>query len=294
LNPENSAEYIDTFGEGALRRDAARALLNQPLTSAQLVQQVCNMPGVPAGVADDIALALLGNSPWFRRDSAGTWSLVSEPDRSQPADAGTRKLVSPATPLSQLGFLVVDVESTGTSMRFGHRIIEVAAYLLEGDQITRVVDTLVNPRRPIPYYVTRLTGITREMLFDAPAFTDCSKTMADAMKGRVFVAHNVQFDWAFVTAELDRTRDKPPPMPLLCTVKLARALLRGLPRRSLDRLARYLGVKIENRHRAGGDARATARVLRHMLQIAADQGVRNWGDLSNLARTRGGRRRHKQ
>jgi DNA polymerase-3 subunit epsilon len=267
----------------ALVERAERLLSNGPLASSRLVELVCNMPGVPPAVADEITVALLGSIPGFRRDHDGTWSLNSE----GPAPA--LLVTNPTASLDSLRFLVVDVETTGLSHRPGGRITEIAAYALEGGAITQLFNTLVNPGRPIPPYITALTGISGDMVRNAPHFGAHSDVVLSALAGRVFVGHNVAFDWGFVSSELLRATGMAPRAPLLCTVKLARALLPGLPRRSLDHVAFHLGVDIESRHRAAGDALATARVLAKLLRVASQSGVGTWGELDQMLRLRGRR-----
>ena len=115
--------------------------------------------------------------------------------------------------------------------------------------------------------------------------------MVSALAGRVFVAHNLRFDWRFVVNEITRARDLMLDGPRLCTVSLARRLVPGLRSRSLDSLASYFGIQIVARHRAGGDALATAHVLKHLIAIAQDRGAVRLIDLHRLGRPAGRRRR---
>ena len=171
-------------------------------------------------------------------------------------------------------FVVVDVETTGTSHGRGDRVTEVAAVLIEGGDVTDGFHSLINPERPIPWRVTALTGISSEMVADAPTFRDVAGPFADVLRGRIFVAHNAPFDWGFLGMEFARIgrADALDGVPL-CTVRLARRMLAHLPRRNLDAVAMHYGVPIESRHRALGDARATALVLRCLLHDAERQGV---------------------
>jgi DNA polymerase-3 subunit epsilon len=99
------------------------------------------------------------------------------------------------------------------------------------------------------------------------------------LAGRVFVAHNVSFDWGFVSREMRRARDLTLDGPKLCTVDLTRRYVRGLKKRNLDSVAQYFGVDIGDRHRAAGDAMATARVLQRLLDLAQDSGAVTVNDL---------------
>lgn len=196
--------------------------------------------------------------------------------------------------LATLPYAVVDVETTGGRPSGSDRITEVAAVLVDGTSITLAFHSLVNPRRPIPWHITRLTGIDDRMVRDAPTFADIAGELAAHLAGRIFVAHNVRFDFGFLDAEFSRVA----PTPLgglvqgqLCTVRLARRLLAHLPRRNLDAVSAHYGVRITDRHRASGDALATAQVLRGLLDDASRRGVHTWGELDALLARRTGRAR---
>jgi DNA polymerase-3 subunit epsilon len=264
---------------------AYEELLQGALSSTELVSSVCRMPGVPRAVADELATALLGGLPEFRMSEDGVWSLATATNGFHCSDPG------PDTPLEQLRCVVVDVETTGLSTLGGDRITEIAAYGVEGGSIVPLIDTLINPRRYISRQVTALTGITWEMVRDAPPFQNIAADMLAALQGRVFVAHNVSFDWRFVAHELTMATSSPPGAVRLCTARLARALLPALRRRSLDHLAGYFGFEIAGRHRAGGDAHATAKILVRMMDIAMENGIRTVGQLDALVRTMGARGR---
>ena len=156
-------------------------------------------------------------------------------------------------------YAIVDIETTGGYAE-NHRMTEIAIYHHDGLQITDRFQTLINPGRRVPYFITGLTGITTEMVKEAPAFEEIAREIYDWLKDRVFVAHNAHFDYSFVKKELDdagihwSTRK-------LCTVRLGRKIIPGLDSYSLGRLAESLGIKIADRHRAGGDAEATAKIF---------------------------------
>jgi DNA polymerase-3 subunit epsilon len=186
--------------------------------------------------------------------------------------------------LRDLRFAVVDTETTGGGVHRGDRIMEVAVVHVDGTEITTAVDQLIDPQRPIGRYVQRLTGITWEMVREAPTFGDVAPMIHEALEGRIFVAQNVRFDWRFLSMELQRATGRGLSGERLCTVKLARKLLTHLPRRSLDALAWHYEVPIVGRHRAGGDARATAAVLLRMFADARRQDVDSWDGLQALLR----------
>ena len=186
--------------------------------------------------------------------------------------------------LRSIPFAVVDTETTGGRHHGGDRVMEVAVIHVDGDRWSTALDTLINPQRPVSPWVSRLTGIRWEMLHEAPTFGDVAEEICESLRDRVFVAQNVRFDRRFLNAELMRCSGKTLRSPQLCTVKLARKLLSHLRRRNLDALAWHYEVKILQRHRAGGDARATAEVLVRMLADARRQDVDTWDDLMALLR----------
>jgi DNA polymerase-3 subunit epsilon len=183
--------------------------------------------------------------------------------------------------LNELRFAVVDTETTGTSVWGGDRITEVAIVEVQGGCIGRTLSTLVYPQRPIPTWITSLTGISDAMVRDAPPFLAVAEEVRGALGGAIFVAHNVGFDWSFLNAELERTTGDGFDISArrLCTVRLARVFLRRLERRSLDHLASYYGVEIRERHRALGDAVATAHCFTYLLEAARRLGLRTLDDL---------------
>lgn len=156
-------------------------------------------------------------------------------------------------------YAIVDIETTG-GYADNHRITEIAIYHYDGMQITDQFHTLINPGRNIPSFITGLTGITTHMVQESPTFEDISEEIYDWLKGRVFVAHNAHFDYSFLKKEFEGvginwTTKK------LCTVRLSRKIIPGLNSYGLGRLAESLGIKIPDRHRAGGDALATAKIF---------------------------------
>lgn len=186
--------------------------------------------------------------------------------------------------LRELEFAVVDVEATGSRVYAGDRVMEIGIVHVRGDVAETAVDTLVNPQRPVAPFVSRLTGLSWSHLHEAPTFADVADRVREALDGRVFVAHNSRFDFRFLSSEFRRITGKGLTGPRLCTVKLARKVLTHLPRRNLDALAFHYEVPINGRHRAGGDARATAKILLRMLADARRRDVYTWGDLTSLLR----------
>lgn len=161
-------------------------------------------------------------------------------------------------------YAIVDIETTGGYAE-NHRVTEIAIYHHDGTQITDHYKTLINPGRKIPNFITGLTGINSEMVREAPTFADIAEEVMHWLKDRVFVAHNAHFDYSFLKKELEDA-GKPWNSKKLCTVRLSRKIIPGLDSYGLGRLAESLGIKIPDRHRAGGDALATARIFDILLK----------------------------
>ncbi len=156
-------------------------------------------------------------------------------------------------------FAIVDIETTG-----GHaganNITEIAIVLHNGHEVEGKFSTLVNPCMPIQKYVQVLTGITNAMVATAPRFEQLAENIFNLLKDRVFIAHNVNFDYSFVKHELaqagfELTTHK------LCTIRLAKKIFPNLPKYGLGTVCRELNITITDRHRATGDALATAELF---------------------------------
>jgi DNA polymerase III subunit epsilon len=156
-------------------------------------------------------------------------------------------------------FAIVDIETTGGYAR-QHRITEVAVVVHDGREVLQEYQTLLNPQEDIPGFITGLTGITNQMVSTAPLFEDISEDLFLLLHDKVFVAHNAAFDFNFIKEEFARI-GRVFHRPRLCTVRLSRQLVPGLPSYSLGRLCHHLGIDIMDRHRAYGDAEATARLF---------------------------------
>ena len=189
-------------------------------------------------------------------------------------------------------WVVVDVETTGTGPLWGDRITELAAVVLEQGRIVRSWSALVNPGRRIPIFITRLTGISDAMVAREPTFAERLPEIRALLESGTFVAHNAPFDWGFVSAEVERATGVPLEGERVCTVRLARRFLKHLPRRSLGHVCEYYGINNTARHRALGDATATAQVYLRLLDEAGQRGIDTWGDLQDfLARRTSARQR---
>jgi DNA polymerase-3 subunit epsilon len=259
---------------GTLLQRVAARLLGGPLHTLALAREVLGLEGHP-GAASAAVFALLGADPRFRVDPAGVWTMEDGPV---------------GRPLTDLAFAVVDVETTGGSPASGHRITEIAVVEVAGGAVVDQYSTLVNPGRTILPMVTALTGISSGMVADAPFFEHVASEIADRLRDRVFVAHNAAFDHRFVHQELVEALGDAPSTPTLCTVQLARGLVPRLRRRNLDELAAHFGVRIHDRHRAHGDALATALVFLRLLDEAGLQGIHDLEALRRVLRRRVRRR----
>jgi len=156
-------------------------------------------------------------------------------------------------------YVVVDVETTGGSGE-QHRITEIAAVKVRGGDVIDRYQSLVNPQRPIPFNITRLTGISNEMVADAPPFADIADDYAAFMGDAIFVAHNVNFDYGFVSREYARLGRRFRHAKL-CTCASMRKLYPGLSSYSLGALCRQFDISLDQHHRALCDAEAAAELL---------------------------------
>lgn len=248
--------------------DRALALLaTGPQSAEVLVRDVMGLPAAPAPVAGRLVTALLGADPRVGQLPDGRWTMVS-------AAVGTPLL-------DQLAFAVVDVETTGLSAEHG-RVIEVGVVVVQGTMREVVLDRLVNPGQPLSPQITAVTNLTDHDLRDAPAFHAIADEVVQSLSGRVFVAHNARFDWSFITTELKRTRGLALGGPQLCTARLARRLVPDAESCGLDWLSTRFNLENPARHRAVGDAWATAGLLLLLLERARTEGARTLEDLAAL------------
>ncbi len=160
-------------------------------------------------------------------------------------------------------YAIVDIETTG-GYAAANGITEIAVYIHDGERVVKHFETLINPQRDIPRFITGLTGIDDDMVADAPAFDEVADVLFDLLNDKIFIAHNVNFDYSFLKhhfkeAGYELTAKK------LCTVRLTKKVFPDLPSYSLGNLCRLLQLPIKNRHRAGGDAMATVKLFERCL-----------------------------
>lgn len=165
-------------------------------------------------------------------------------------------------------YAIVDIETTGGNAS-GSRITEIAIIIHDGMHVIDRFETLVNPQKDIPLPIFALTGINNEMVRDAPIFDDISERVLELLTDRIFVAHNVNFDYSFVRHQLEQAGFKWTAKKL-CTVRAARKIRPGLSSYSLGNLCRALDIPLQNQHRAGGDADATTILFSRLLEWDSD------------------------
>lgn len=166
-------------------------------------------------------------------------------------------------------YAIIDIETTGGNAPW-HKITEICILIHDGENVIDRFQTLINPERYIPPNITMLTGISNEMVENAPKFYEVAKEIFQFTEGKIFVAHNVNFDYNFIKQEFESLggtflRKK------LCTVRLSRKLIPGLRSYSLGNLCSSIGINITDRHRAAGDAEATAELFGRLLKLDSEQ-----------------------
>jgi len=164
----------------------------------------------------------------------------------------------------QIEYAIVDIETTGGNASHS-RITEIAIIIHDGNQIINRWESLINPQKDIPPPIFALTGINNKMVQNAPIFDDVAETIVQLLTNRIFVAHNVNFDYSFVRHQLEESGFKWKATKL-CTVRASRKIKPGLPSYSLGKLCRLLDIPLTNQHRAGGDADATAILFTKLIE----------------------------
>lgn len=162
-------------------------------------------------------------------------------------------------------FAIIDIETTG--LRAGaEKITEIAIILHDGKQIIEEFSSLVNPERKIPYFITQLTGISDQLVSDAPKFYELARQIIELTDNAIVVGHNVNFDYSFLKSEF-KSLGYDYQRKTLDTIKLSRKLIPGLPSYSLGKLCAALNIPNSSRHRAAGDAMATTKLFELILSI---------------------------
>ncbi len=246
----NLAEYSREF------------LFNRPdgLFSSEIVREVFLLDDVSEEISLLLVKQLLDGLEDFYCDKNGKWHLRSSSQLQLP--------------FKNLSLTIVDLETTGGGTK-AHRIIEIGAVKIINGKIRERFNTFVNPHRRIPDFVTKITGITQEMIADAPLPAEAMPSLIAFIRGSIFIAHNLPYDWGFINTTLSRLGSRQIRNHTLCTLELARILLPHLRNHKLEDLARYFNITIKARHRALDDAEATALILLHFIDMLEEAGIHN-------------------
>lgn len=230
-------------------------------TAAEVASLVLNLPEVEPELASILVADLIKEDLRLRLRDDHCVELTCD-------DAEQRLL-------SESDFVVVDLETTGAKTPPG-RIMEIGAYRVREGRVHAEFQTLVNPEAPIPPFISRLTGITEEMVRSAPLFSEIVADWLDFAGDAVLVAHNSHFDVRVLNHEIGRVfPGRRMINSHLCTVKLSRSCVPGLVNYQLSTLAEHFSIPHPNRHRAHADALATAELFIRMLKRLSDNGVRD-------------------
>ena len=164
-------------------------------------------------------------------------------------------------------FAIIDIETCGGKYEYRRgRITEICIAIHDGLRVVEKYTTLINPECYISPYFISLSGITNEMVAKAPKFHEIAKTIIDMTEGKIFVAHNVAFDYGFIKDEFAGLGYKYK-RETLCTVRLSRKLMPGKLSYSLGKLCESIGIDVQNRHRAEGDVDATVQLFDRLLEL---------------------------
>ena len=228
------------------------------VTLTEIVDVVFRLSHVDEALAASLVGDLVRNDPRFSIE-AGHLAIIDDPNEQRQ--------------LNEIDFVVLDVEAIGAK-GLPARIIEIGAYHVRSGMIIDEFQSLIDPGVSLPRFIATLTGISDEMLQGAPKFPEIVDAWLNFAGDAVLVAHNSTFDLALLNREIARVfpgcrmRNAE-----LCTVKLARRIIRTLDSHSLDALAEHFGIEMVARHRAASDARATAELLLRLLDELESQGV---------------------
>ncbi len=181
-------------------------------------------------------------------------------------------------------YTVIDVETTGLSKHF-HQITEIAAARIRNGEIVERYQTLVNPQVRIPHFITQLTGISNQMVSNAPTIKQALPSFLDFLQKDVFVAHNATFDFSFLDHNLKLYYGQNLFNQTLCTKKLANRLVPQLSHKRLQDLCQHFHINNTQAHRAMGDVQATALVFNNMLNILHEKGISEVKDVLKFERS---------
>lgn len=178
-------------------------------------------------------------------------------------------------------YAIIDIETTGLSAN-SEKITEIAIIIHDGSEIKEEYCTLINPEKKIPYRIIQMTGITNQMVEDAPKFFEVAKKIVELTEDKIIIGHNVNFDYSFLRNEF-KSLGYEYSRKTLDTVRLSRKLIPGRRSYSLGKLCLELGINNEARHRASGDAHATRQLFEMLHGMENDlEHIKLNGTQSNL------------
>ena len=237
--------------------------------ASEIVDAVFKISHVDDELAGKLVFDLIGNDRRFKLIENNTVELLKDDSHSRL--------------LRDLDFVVVDVEATGAKMP-PNRLIELGAYRIRGGRIVDKFLSLVNPEIPIPRFVASLTGISNDMVKNAPVFAEVAPQWLDFVSDSVLVAHNAPFDTSFLNHEISRVYANHRMVnPHLCTVRLSRRAFPDLSNHRLETIAQHFAIPIASRHRAGSDALATAEIFIVLLtELEETHGIKDLAAARNF------------
>lgn len=180
--------------------------------------------------------------------------------------------------MSDKSYVIVDIETTGLS-REKSRITEIAAVVFDGNRIVREFQTLVNPQKPISYTITHLTGITNQMVANAPIISEVLPSFLEFLEWHILVAHNASFDYGFLNHNSILHLNQWISNDVLCTRKLANRLLPELPSKRLSCICEHFWVINQRAHRALEDVLATTEIFKSFLEMLEIQWIAQHEDI---------------
>ncbi|OQY28393.1 MAG: hypothetical protein B6244_07275 [Candidatus Cloacimonetes bacterium 4572_55] len=233
----------------------------------EIGREIFMLPDMDQSVLKLAVEQLMTDEKGFTCDADGRWHTVPSPQLDFP--------------FSDLDFVVVDLETTGGGNR-KHRIIEIGAVKIRGKEIIDSISGMINPLREIPKYVAQITGISQEMTADAPTAPESIPELIEFIGKSVIVGHNLPYDLGFINATLSRMASRRLSNHTLCTLELSRLLLTRLKNHKLEDVCAYFHIHNQARHRALGDAEATAKLLLNFISMLEDAGVVTLRELYKL------------
>jgi len=177
-----------------------------------------------------------------------------------------------------MNYIVLDIETTWLS-KFKHKITEIAAIKFDWNNILWEYQTLINPERNIPSWITKLTWITNEMVENAPIFSEIVWDFLNFIQDDIIVAHNANFDYWFLSENIYEHTWKWIENPCLCTRKLSSRLLPDLPKKNLWSLCEYYWLINERAHRAMWDTQVTVEIFKNLLKLLEKKWINNHNEI---------------